>query len=293
MADPFVESLMAWKPFRFFVGPDKKEFTMHADLVANMSKPLNALVNGAMKEAREGEAYLPEVDEATFALFLRYAYKGDYEVAGLELSDRAETCLDCEQDLIRCNCDYCNSCCRMLCYCGIKETQSLFRDRLYGHALCDQEITTLKKFADGAFLTYQMLEFRTNNSDETFSEVLLAHARLYAMADYYDLRSLATLSKNKIHQTLALLGLQDDFWSGESTCVNAVCNLVDYVCRNTVDKKGSPDLLRALLYNYCAMNIRFLSEKERFLRLLQERGDFSAGIICEIAKRKVSCSCTD
>lgn len=49
-------SLMASKSFRFLVGAEKTEFMMHSNLVANMSDPLNTLVNGSMKEAREGVA---------------------------------------------------------------------------------------------------------------------------------------------------------------------------------------------------------------------------------------------
>lgn len=38
--------------FKFLVGPQKKEFTIHASLVTAQSKALNALFNGDMKEAQ-------------------------------------------------------------------------------------------------------------------------------------------------------------------------------------------------------------------------------------------------
>ncbi|CAJ2513195.1 Uu.00g013140.m01.CDS01 [Anthostomella pinea] len=50
------EQLAASKPFRILVGKDKKEFMMHAGLLAHLPRPLRALVNNKMKETNEGLA---------------------------------------------------------------------------------------------------------------------------------------------------------------------------------------------------------------------------------------------
>lgn len=50
------DSFATSETFCFFVGPEQKKFLMHSSLVAKMSKPFDAMINGSMKEAREGSA---------------------------------------------------------------------------------------------------------------------------------------------------------------------------------------------------------------------------------------------
>ncbi|KAH8193963.1 hypothetical protein TruAng_011870 [Truncatella angustata] len=75
------------RPFRFIVGLNEKEFFMHADLVASMSKVLNVLVNGScngtakLDEARTSLAVWADVDEGTFVRFCEFAYTSNYRAA--------------------------------------------------------------------------------------------------------------------------------------------------------------------------------------------------------------------
>jgi len=71
-------SIATSKPFRFTIGTTKREFTIHSALVASQSPALDRLVNGSFKEAQEYHAELESVDEETFALFVQYAYTGQY-----------------------------------------------------------------------------------------------------------------------------------------------------------------------------------------------------------------------
>ncbi|KAK0391205.1 hypothetical protein NLU13_0706 [Sarocladium strictum] len=75
------------KPFTFIVGPEKKEFHIHRDVVARISEPLNVLVNGNMTEAAEGKVEWPDVDEETFIRFSQYAYTGEYVEAEPRIID--------------------------------------------------------------------------------------------------------------------------------------------------------------------------------------------------------------
>lgn len=49
-------------------------------MLASFSEPLNRLVNGDFKEAKEAHVTLEHVDETTFAYFTQWAYTGKYEV---------------------------------------------------------------------------------------------------------------------------------------------------------------------------------------------------------------------
>ena len=73
-------------PFKFLVGPSAKEYFIHRGLVASLSGPLNALVNGGMRESHEGCVIWDDVDEDVFQRFAQFAYTGsyvDYEPTGL------------------------------------------------------------------------------------------------------------------------------------------------------------------------------------------------------------------
>jgi hypothetical protein len=70
--------VLATEPFKFIVGPGKKEFLIHKDIVGRLSATLNTLVNGQMKEAAEGCVVLDDVDEDIFMRFAQFAYTGSY-----------------------------------------------------------------------------------------------------------------------------------------------------------------------------------------------------------------------
>ncbi|KAH6996435.1 hypothetical protein BKA56DRAFT_156314 [Ilyonectria sp. MPI-CAGE-AT-0026] len=79
------EQSLASKPFLFVIGEEGKEFHVHKELIGQLSPALNALVNGQMKEAREGRVEWPDLDTDTFVRFAKYAYSGDYTEAEPEI----------------------------------------------------------------------------------------------------------------------------------------------------------------------------------------------------------------
>ncbi|KAG6131849.1 hypothetical protein E4U12_003441 [Claviceps purpurea] len=70
---------MSSKAFEFLVGPEKKPFIIHSELVASLSPVLERLVKGNMEEAQKGSVVWEHVDEQTFIRFSQYAYMRTYE----------------------------------------------------------------------------------------------------------------------------------------------------------------------------------------------------------------------
>lgn len=64
--------------FKFVVGARKKEYNVHGAVLSKVSKPLNVLLTGPHKEAKEHRVNWPEVDEKTFVRFVQWAYTGTY-----------------------------------------------------------------------------------------------------------------------------------------------------------------------------------------------------------------------
>ncbi|KAK0627891.1 hypothetical protein B0T14DRAFT_580174 [Immersiella caudata] len=67
------------KPFRFTIGPQKREFTMPSALVAAQSPAFQRLVNNrSFKEAQDQHSQLEHVDEKIFIRFIEFTYTGKY-----------------------------------------------------------------------------------------------------------------------------------------------------------------------------------------------------------------------
>lgn len=61
------------------MGPQKGEFLLHAEAVAQLSPALNTLINGQMMEASEGCVIWEDTDEETFICCGQFAYARDYD----------------------------------------------------------------------------------------------------------------------------------------------------------------------------------------------------------------------
>jgi hypothetical protein len=70
------------KSFRFLVGPEKREFTIHAALVAHQSTALRAMVYNGCKESILDTVEWDDIDERTFVSFWQFVYTGDYDSPG-------------------------------------------------------------------------------------------------------------------------------------------------------------------------------------------------------------------
>ncbi|EOO01092.1 hypothetical protein UCRPA7_3362 [Phaeoacremonium minimum UCRPA7] len=77
---PFKE-IFTSQSFQFLVGPEKRKFMLHKEILARLSPALDALLNGSMREATEGVVEWDDLDEDTFVRFGQYAYTGEYDAA--------------------------------------------------------------------------------------------------------------------------------------------------------------------------------------------------------------------
>ncbi len=57
-----------------YVGPKRKHWCLHKDLLCNRSSFFEAALGGNFKEAKEGVMYLPEDDSSVFEIFVNWLY---------------------------------------------------------------------------------------------------------------------------------------------------------------------------------------------------------------------------
>jgi hypothetical protein len=110
-----------------------------------------------------------------------------------------------------------------------------------------------------------------STSDQDFTPIFLAHARLYTFADMRLIYPLKSLALHKLQQTLIVFRLCK--WR-----VGDVVKLARYAYDQGPDrsKTGSLDELRQLVVEYMACKVRHIGEHKDFKALLEEGGEFVA-----------------
>ncbi|KAI1638676.1 hypothetical protein F4809DRAFT_240424 [Biscogniauxia mediterranea] len=278
------KQIMASRPFRIIVGADKKEFMIHADLLSNLSKPLGALVNNQMKESNTGVAEWPEVEEETFVRFCQFAYTGGYDEPIPEMLPKAKD--EPREKVSGPSYDAKKAEDIFVTGPGYK-IDDFFSDSLaYSKKTKKSRETTpppRARNSDRTWSQFKSLSYAVPakpNEDPKpppvpLSEVLLSHARLYVLADYYDIQNLMTLSLQKLHRLLASA-------DPGTSWADAVVKLVAYSYPNTADHG---DELRTLLTKYIACKIELLWDKPGFRDLLAGYGELSAAVIGHMIPR--------
>ncbi|KAK7926792.1 peptidase C13 family-domain-containing protein [Apiospora marii] len=316
MSLPFVafDEFIRSRVITFVVGSSPTEIHVHADAISRLSKPLKVLIDGDMKEAREGRVVWDDIDSDTFARFAQWAYTHDYKTpeptvppdvsppstkadAGNDSPNQSEKalynikhktdtarCASCSgapdsrpfEGTHNCTCTKCNrSCLPYLCHecdqpvplaacddCRVKKSKSGAMIR----AFTDTEEWTLPS---GCFNPRRNIK-----AEEDYTNVLLSHAKLYVLADKYDIAGLGDESIHRLYVTLRSFAVY------KSRMVDIV-SLVQFVFDNTQDG----DRIRSMLALYCACIAEDLAECIEFESLMQASPDFGRALVLKMSKR--------
>lgn len=186
---------MSSSPFRFIVGPDKLEYSIHAALVAEQSPALNALVNGGLKESVEQCVVWQEVDKDTFIRFAQYLYTGDYHCASLPVSDTKPP--DTVADIVD--------------IWAMPSPRSKTREGHLSdeHFKSDGESPQKMAAQELKKRQYPVPEMPPSApyhvNDETTgsaTSVMLPHAKLYILAECYGIEPLMQMTLHKLHREM-------------------------------------------------------------------------------------------
>lgn len=109
---------------------------------------------------------------------------------------------------------------------------------------------------------------------EDYTEVFLCHAKLYVMADTYDIPALKKLSLHRLHVTLKEFTLYPSRF-------NDIATLAKYVFENTVPE----DKIRNMITLYYACIIEDAQKQDGLKSLIEEIPDFAYGLISKMSER--------
>ncbi len=242
-------------PFKFVVGPDEREFTIHSALVAAQSPSLDALVNGHMKEASEQCVKWDETDEHTFVCFSQFAYTGDYsgteQLIPIPRGEEVEDSVAFSTSKSR------------------KKGRKLYADSDESEQAFASFWDRFKKLCPDSACDHATVCW----SDDT--EVLLSHAHIYCFADYHGIAALQTVALRKLHRVLVQLNEHDK-------SIGAIVELARYSYQHTRDQN---DRLRLMINMYAACKAENLWESQDFRSLVETNSDFSVTFIGDMVRR--------
>ena len=283
--------ILVTKPFRFLVGPKKREFYVHTSLLASQSRILDALVYGQMKEAIDGCTIWDNVSEDTFIRFGQYLYTGDYDGAVPSEPPASPTPLPPEEPVERSD--------AFPVVEALPAEENIPGDDIWGIGQLKKDKKKKQKTvsewdwgvsppqrAEQAweqFTTTRSYLFapptpsptlkNLNNKTKEYLEVFLSHARVHMMADYYLVQPLATLALHKLHEIL---------------------------CNFTLHKRSIPDIvtllrfcyeederpvLRELVSAYAACQFKKLWTNVSFRELFVTSPELSVAIVGNLVER--------
>jgi hypothetical protein len=112
-----------------------------------------------------------------------------------------------------------------------------------------------------------------------FTEVFLCHARVYSMADRFQVPRLKELAISKIHMLLRQIVDYDHCYLSD------LVSLLDYVYSHTMHLESTREPLRDLLAHYVAWDFRIRMEDEDFKAFLAENGAFAQDVCEKVSMR--------
>ena len=237
-----VHSALASDIITFEIGPLKKIFHLHSDLVAKLSRPLSTLINGPFKEAHERRVVWAETEVETFLFFAEFAMTGDYRVIKAAASNTTNDKAAPTQTAV-----------------GTTKTNNTPPPPQYRATANTISPATYiwQRWTKQVFKTdfappTDKIGLQKQNDGEVVDmgcESLLRHAKVYVFAEYHDIGPLRQLAIHKINSLLRHM-----FETGKDRN-NHIIRFLEYCYTNAQAAKGRTDPLRMVAIA-CAWIVR-------------------------------------
>ncbi|KAK8087187.1 hypothetical protein PG994_002161 [Apiospora phragmitis] len=238
---------------------------------------------------------LVSVEEGPFAALCEFAYTGDYHIPRCEIDSTPEEehCLSlyqhgpqawevfgrdvfipCFEDQARDQSHTCRAC--IHCdHCGMKycQTPQHFQHENFTHILCvDSSREAYYDLEEKQRYAYHFRAPRAGECGDS-SEVLMHHAKLYMLADRYEVNDLKFIVITRIHMALRVFPIT---WRR----IPDLIPLIRFIYCNTAPN----DLLRYMLSLFSAIFSQQFVLHPDFKALLQAQPDFRYDVLQHVAE---------
>lgn len=275
--------------FEVLAQSSAKRFLVHSGILAAQSKPLKAIISGApSQESPPRTIDLQEWDEATVGRFVEFLYIGHYQapdpkhpLVGPEsaVSNEDDDDDTCPQDF--------NT--PATAQSVVSETAQSDRTetiRSGSPPLGPRPLTPLSQFdlEPQNVLSDYLRPGPFDPAVYDFGDVLLAHARVYFLAQDQEVDALRRLAYRHLLSTLRDIGSVEPGWRVGANIVE----LLRYVYSRTGSPGGLEAPLRNLVLQFVALNFPALQGRDEMAGLIREGGELASDLMARVCKRLVS-----
>lgn len=117
-----------------------------------------------------------------------------------------------------------------------------------------------------------------------YGEVLLAHARVYSLAQNQKVEALQKLAYQRLLSTLLSIGLVEP---GSQVAVDFI-DLLRYVYSHTISSGRSEEPLQNIVSQFAALNFPALESRDEMAGLIREGGKLASDLMGKVCKRLVN-----
>jgi hypothetical protein len=280
MAPPFSELLHS-KMFTFLIGEQETPVVVHSGAISSLSRPLNCLINGSMKEAQNNVAKFESLEVEDFDHICEFGYRGDYTapkpvVVNLPQNEHSSNHRSVTHwvDMLQIQThelDYGKTRAPPI---GREALIQNFLSRNYMGASVPAE--NIRDYFDPLGNTSTAAEF---------GPVLLAYARLYVLGEHWEIGELKEVTLRKLHYTLSKFTVS-------LSSRGAVIKLARFVYNNLAvpDRRvtGRIDKLRDLVIEFIAMRLEIFRLSQEHRELLDEGSEYAGDLMDAVQKWRLN-----
>lgn len=244
------------------VAKDGARFFVNKDVLTSQSAPFREAITGPWREASNRTIELSDWDSATVGRLVEFLYTGDYSYpdpypVGRRPLARANILVDDAR---------------------VEVTDEQFDPGRPPTPPNEWFKKSLPKLEAPVSESERLSRF--DPAGNHFEDVLIAHAKVYAMANYKSVDSLRALALKRMQITLmAVHPIQP-----KSHIAVNVANFVDYVYDNTDKLSLSEEPLRKLTSRFIALNLVAFQTNSKALQIFADGGDFVIDVISKVCE---------
>lgn len=245
------------------VAENDVKFFVHKDILAHQSKPFKDATNGEWKESTERKIQLSDWDAKTVGRLVQFLYTGDYDYPGP--SNDVQQRPGVEEQYFPQSPD------EPVPY--RTGTLTPLRECI-AHAMPER---AHRRVTDDTWL---------NSVDITtldFEDIFLAHAKVYALAQYKSIAALKALAQERLSRILLKLHPPG---SNPHLAKNIV-SLATYVYDNTDSLVNSEEPLRKVISHFVALNFSTLQKNPAAVEMMCSGGDLVKDVLANVCRRLV------
>lgn len=267
-----------------------KRFLVHSGILAAQSKPLKAVISGAPpQESPSRTIDLQEWDEATVGRFVEFLYVGHYQAPDPKhplVGPESAVSNDDDDDDDTCPQDFNTPATAQSVVSEAAQSDRTETIRSGSPPLGPRPLTPLSQFdlEPQNVLSDYLSPGPFDPAVYDFGDVLLAHARVYFLAQDQEVDALRRLAYRHLLSTLRDIGSVEPGWRVGANIVE----LLRYVYSRTGSPGGLETPLRSLVLQFVALNFLALQSRDEMTGLIREGGELASDLMARVCKRLVN-----